>query len=218
MRPLSVDHEVARELLPRQLADFVEACNGLDDLELLAASRCRGWSRLEVVEHVRSGLEEMAATAGAFTDSPPDHDAATYWGTQPDDRDERFIEHVMWLRRTASAYGRPTSAVRRLRDVADTLARVVSHTPDRTVLFQGKTMRSGDFIATWVVELAGHQLDLATPADDPVGLPLVRRTLEAVADAELPDELGGAAGILAALGRIPPPAGVELPPGFPVRL
>jgi hypothetical protein len=218
MRPLSMNHAEARGLFLDQLGDFLDACQGLDDLDLLESSRCRGWSRLELVEHVRIGLAEMAATAAAYTDRAPDHDAATYWARHPDDREVDPVAHVMWLRRTASAYGRPTSAVRRLRDVADSLAGVVSQSPDRTVLFQGKVMTMGDFIATWVTELAVHQLDLGTTADSPVGLPFARRTLEAMADADLPDSIPVRDAVLAGLGRTPGPAGVELPSAFPVSL
>lgn len=218
MRPLSMRLEEARGLFLRQLVAFRDACQDLEDFELLEASRCRGWSRLELIEHVRDGLAQMAATTAAFTNSPPDHDAATYWSSHPDDRDANPIAHVIWLRRTASAYGRPTAALHRLRDVADTLAAVVSQAPERTVLFQGKAMSTGDFIATWIAELAIHQLDLATTADTPVGLPFAKRTIEAVTDADLPDELPLTEAVLAGLGRIPAPAGVKLPAAFPVAL
>lgn len=218
MRPLSLGLEEARELFLRQLVGFLDACQDLDDFELLEASRCRGWSRLEVVEHVRDGLAQMAPAAVAFTDGPPDHDAATYWSSHPDDRDAIPIAHVMWLRRTASAYGRPTAALHRLREVSETLATVVSHVPNQVVLFQGKAMNTSDFIATWIAELAVHQLDLATTADTPVGLPFAKRTIEAIADADLPRELPLTDAVLTGLGRIPAPVGIKLPVAFPVAL
>lgn len=218
MRSLSLGLEDARGLFLRQSAEFIDACGKLDDFEMLEASRCRGWSRLEVIEHVRDGLAQMGAAAAAFTDEPPDHDAATYWASHPDDRDADPIAHVMWLRRTASAYRRPTTALYRLQVEAETLATVVAHVPDRTVLFQGKAMSTGDFIATWVVELAIHQVDLSTTADTPVGLPLARRTIEAVADADLPADVPLTEAVLAGLGRIPAPHGVNLSAAFPMAL
>jgi hypothetical protein len=84
--------------------------------------------------------------------------------------------------------------------------------------FQGKRMRSGDFLATWVVELAVHQLDLDVDGDEPVGLPWARKTVEAVADADLPSGLDDRSAVLVGLGRVPPPDGVRLGKPYPVSL
>ena len=46
-----------------------------------------------------------------------------------------------------------------LRDVAAAARIARGRVPDHPVLFQGKTMTSGDVLTTWVVELAIHQLD-----------------------------------------------------------
>ena len=86
------------------------------------------------------------------------------------------------------------------------------------VEFQGKRMRSGDFLATWVVELAVHQLDLGIEQDEPSGLGWTRKTLEAIADADLPPGLDDRSAVLAGLGRIPPPSGSRLAPPYPVSL
>ncbi len=189
----------------------------MDDLAALDPARCRGWSRLDVIVHVRLGVEEMAATAAAYTDQTPDHDAASYWTSHPDDRDADPVAHILWLRRTASAYSRPASAVHHLRLVADLARRVLVGAPDRVVLFQGKAMTMGDFLATWVVELAVHQLDLGS-GGTPVGAALARRTLEAIAGADLPEQLSDADAVLAGLGRIPWPPQTGSPGRFPVSL
>lgn len=199
-RPLSVDLESVRPLVLGQIEQFVDAAAALDDLALLEPSRCRGWSRLDVVVHVRAGVEELAATAGATTDRVPDHDAATYWRSRPDDRDDDPVPHIMWLRRTAAAYGRPSSAVTHLRAVADIAKLVVGQAADRSVIFQGKAMTVGDVLATWVVEIAVHLLDLDVGAQ-PIGAALARRTLEALASADLPSGLDDTAAVLAGLGR-----------------
>jgi hypothetical protein len=80
--------------------------------------------------------------------------------------------------------------------------------PDHPVLFQGKTMSSGDFLATWIVELAVHQLDLGESAGHPPpeALQVVRRTVEAVADVDLPEEWGDEDAALFSLGRVPLPS------------
>src|SRR4029077_8455872 len=81
------------------------------------------------------------------------------------------------------------------------------HMPDHPVLFQGKTMTSGDFLATWVVELAIHQLDLGEAAGHPTrgSLAVVRRTAEALADVDLPHAWSDEDAALIAFGRLPLP-------------
>lgn len=219
VRPLSVDLGEARSLFAEQARQFVDVCAGLSDLELLDPSRCRGWSRLEVVAHVRDGMDELAATLGVPTDRAPDHDAAGYWDSHPDDRDDDPVPHILHLRRTASAYARPSGAVRHLADATTRAAAVVSDTPDRVVLFQDKSMTTADVIATWVVELAIHLLDLRVRhAPVPAGAALALRTLEAIAESDVPKGLGTQEALLAALGREPWPLDAPAPAGFPVSL
>jgi hypothetical protein len=215
VRPLSFPHGEAVERLCGALDGFGRAAGELDDLELLDPSLCRGWSRLEVVTHVRIGVEEMAVGTTQLTREAADHDAATYWESHPDDRDEDPVPHLMWLRRVAAAYARPSAAVQHLRVALDSAARAVHALPDGVVEFQGKRMTTGDFLATWVVELAVHALDLGT-GGAPDGTDWARRTLEAVADADLPEQLDDRTAVLAGLGRAPAP--VELPTAFPVSL
>ena len=218
MEQLSFPHAESVERLCRQVGELVEAAAALDDLELLGASRCHGWSRLDVVVHVRLGLQEMALGALALEDAHPDHDAASYWADHPDDRDADPVPHILWLRRTAAAYTRPARAVTHLRDVADAAVRAVRSMPEGTVDFQGKRLRSGDFLATWVVELAVHQLDLDLPDGSSSGLGWTRLTLEAIAGARLPVDLDDRTAVLAGLGREPSPGSPGLPPEFPVSL
>lgn len=142
----------------------------------------------------------------AQVDDPPDHDAASYWASFAADDDDQ-VPRILWMRRTASAYNRPEGALRHLRDVAATARVALARMPDHPVLFQGKTMTSGDFLTTWVVELAVHQLDLGDEAGHPTAdsLQAVRRTVEAIADADLPDTWSHKDTALIALGRVPMP-------------
>jgi hypothetical protein len=105
--------------------------------------------------------------------------------------------------------------VRHLADASLRACAVIGHAVDRTVLFQDKAMTMGDFLITWVVELAVHQLDL-DPGSAPVGAALARRTVEAVADTDLPSELSDVEAVLAGLGRSPWPADVPRSAVFPV--
>lgn len=160
MRSLSFSHSEALDVFLGQLEAFVDASQALCDMDLLKPSMCSGWSRLDAVVHVRAGLEEMMAGYLTHTTSDPDHDAASHWGSHPDDRDVDPVPHILWLRRTASAYGRPSAAVRHLKAVHDRVRKVVAGSSDRTIEFQNMTLSGGDFLATWTVELAVHHLDL----------------------------------------------------------
>jgi Mycothiol maleylpyruvate isomerase N-terminal domain len=217
VRQLSFPHDDAVTCLVEQVSEFVAAADSLDDMQLLGSSRCHGWSALDVVVHVQLGLQEMAIGTTSRTSEAPNRDAASYWDEQPDDRDEDPVPHILWLRRAASAYGRPTHAVTHLKAVADTVIRAVQAMPQSCVEFQGKRMLSGDFLATWVVELVVHQLDLGLD-QTPVGIGWTRRTLEAIADADLPAGLDDRSATLVGLGRVPSPPSVRLGPPFPISL
>jgi len=206
MRPLSYDHATAAELVRAQMEMFVAAAESFSEYDLLGASRVHGWSRLEAVVHVRCGLEEMVCDCAAQVDDPPDHDAASYWASFAAADDDQ-VPQILWMRRTATAYNRPEGALRHLRDIAAIARIALARMPDHPVLFQGKTMTSGDFLATWVVELAVHQLDLGDEAGHPTpgALQAVRRTVEAIADVDLPGTWNDEDAALIALGRTPLP-------------
>jgi hypothetical protein len=78
--------------------------------------------------------------------------------------------------------------------------------PSGAVRFQGHVLSTGDFLATWAVELAIHQLDLgrelpiAPPAAE--SLRLTRATVEALAGFALPASLDDRTVALLGAGRI----------------
>jgi hypothetical protein len=227
---LGFPHDVAVERLCRQIDEFLTEATAMTDLELLAPARCLGWSRLEVVVHVRMGLEELAITTTKRMAADADHDAASYWRTHSDDRDEDPVPHILWLRRVASAHSRPSGAIPHLRVVADAAKSAVKAMAPGVVDFQGKRMRSGDFLATWVVELAVHQLDLDRGSEGtdsgrgPSGLDWARQTLEALAEKPLPAALDDRSAVLLGLGRIASDAygdgdgSIALPSPYPISL
>lgn len=217
MRGLTFAHAIAVERLGQQIEETVKCAGSLSDMQLLGPSRCHGWSALDLVVHLRMGLEEMVIAVAPSHDEP-DHDAASYWGSHPDDRDEDPVAHILWLRRVASAYSRPSAAVTHLKQVAEGASVAVRSMQEGQIQFQGQHLRSGDFLASWVVELAIHQLDLGIEGDEPVGLEWARQTLEAVADADLPSELDNRSAVLVGLGRVPRPAGVTVSDPYPVSL
>lgn len=221
MDPLSFPLPEARDLFASQTRQLLDAVHSLSELDLLTPSLCVGWSRLELVEHLRIGLDEMAAAACTTTDTAPDHDAASYWGSFARTEDEDPVPGIMWLRRTASASPRPAGAVERLAEAAERAFAAVASQQDNPVPFQGKVLSAGDFVGSWVVELAIHQWDLDLGLEThraPVGAAWARRTLEALAGCPLPASMPDDLAVLAGMGRRPWPDGIEHPAAFPVAV
>ena len=140
-----------------------------------------------MVTHVRLGLEEVAAcllTAGSGSPAP-DLDAATYWLAQPAGDGADALAGLLAIRRVASATRAPSTSVTLLRQVTTGVRWSVQRLPEGVVEFQGGVLATGDFFATWAVELAVHQLDLAREVDvvPPTtgALGLARRTVDALA-------------------------------------
>ena len=209
---LSIDLATARSAFAEQLAGFLAAVEALDDHQLLAASRCHGWAVLDVVVHVRGGLEEMLRGCTAPTAAPRTADAASYWSAA-DTGAADPVEAILWTRRTATAYSRPSRAVRHLRDAAGavlTAVAALTDTADTALEFQGLVLTAGDFLASWVVELALHQLDLGreleVPAPPAAALRLGRATVEALLGHPVPDSVPDLEVLLWGAGRraVPP--------------
>lgn len=188
MVTLHFDHPRARDALVDAIGRFVETAESLSDYDLLAASRCYGWNAVDVVVHVRTGLLEMLGGVTALTTEVADQDAASYWRDYQGE--DAPVEAILWTRRTSSAYTRPAGAVQHLRMAGDAVIGAVARMPRGHVAFQGHILQSGDFLATWAVELAlhqldlGHELDVAQPTAAPMGL--IRETLDALLDAQKP--------------------------------
>jgi hypothetical protein len=216
MPSLSFAHDEAASALVSQIESFVAAAESFDDLELLDPALCRGWSRVDVVVHVRAGLEEMARGTSAATSSTADTDAASYWRSYPGANDNDSVDSILWLRRVASAYTRPGRAITHLKDVARGTIRAIRAMPPCVVEFQHRVMTSGDFLGTWVVEVAVHQLDLNAAHPWPPGLGWTRQTIEALAGARIPADLDDLDGVLAGLGRHGAERSLGAP--FPVSL
>lgn len=205
---MQVDHQTGRDAFLRTASSFVACVAALDDHALLAASRCHGWALVDVVVHVHLGLQEMASDLLDAADDGrrPDHDAATYWRTQPPTTAANAVASTLYVRRLGSAFVRPRGVLAPLRATVDGLAQGLARVPDGQVGFQGHILTTGDFLTTWAVELAVHQLDLGLEVDvlppDQAGLALARRTLEELLGATLPGDDTRA--VLLGTGRVEP--------------
>jgi uncharacterized protein (TIGR03083 family) len=206
---MRVEHEPGRAAFLAGLAAFVETVTALDDAQLLAASRCHGWTVCDVIVHVHQGLQEMLLGVVTLTDSAPDTDAAGYWRhpVPSNDPDADPLAGVRFTRLVAAAYRRPTGAVAHLLPTAAGVRAAVGALRAGVLRFQGHALSTGDFLATWSVELAVHHLDLGReltlPAPATEALRLARGTVEALAGAALPREWSDELAVLAGTGRQP---------------
>ena len=178
----------ARAAFDASVTSFSGAVASLPEWDLLASSRCHGWTRLDLTAHVVAGWQEMLGGFVSLVDEDPTVDAASYWTAFADaasgsDR----VEVVMAQRRRAAAYTRPSALVGQLRDVAGAVLSGSRTMGGRACRWQGQVFAPGDFLAIWAVENVVHHLDLLV--DDPPprgGLALARATIEALAAGPLP--------------------------------
>jgi hypothetical protein len=56
---MRVEHQEAQTAFLEQLETLLTVCANFDDDQLLAASRCRGWSVEDVLVHVHLGLQDL---------------------------------------------------------------------------------------------------------------------------------------------------------------
>lgn len=191
---LTVDLATGRTAFADSVTAFVRAVDGFAEWDLLGASRCHGWTRLDVASHVIAGWQEMLGGFVSPVDDVPTVDAASYWPAFDEEYDDPDpVVPLMAQRRRTAAYLRPDSVRAQLRDVADAVLRGAASCPDRHPMWQGHVFTAGDFLTIWAVEDVIHQADLL--GDEPLppsALDLARATVS---------ELGGAA----LVDRVPAP-------------
>lgn len=201
---LGVDLTRARPACRASITALVGAVDELGELELLASSRCLGWTRLDVVVHMIAGWQEMAGGLLGVVEGPATVDAASYWPAFADqEADEDPVRALMAQRRRTASYLRPASALAQLHDVAQALLRGIDAAHEGHLTWQGHVFTTGDFLTTWAVEDVVHHLDLqvvAPPAPD--ALTLARETVEALAAAPLPAGWDDEEAVLVGSGRL----------------
>lgn len=205
---MRIEHQEAQTAFLEQLETLLTVCTHFDDDQLLAASRCHGWTVGDVLVHVHLGLQDMLLSVVWPVDADPDTDAASYWQlTVPtNDPEADQVAGVRFVRLLGAAYRRPTGLVGHLRPTAEGVARAVSVLREGTLRFQGHVLSTGDFLATWAVELTVHHFDLgleleiASPA--PAGIRLARATVESLAGERLPAQWSDETAVLIGTGRV----------------
>lgn len=203
----SVPLETARAACADSVDAFVRATGGFDEHELLGASRCHGWTRLDVVVHTIGGWQEMLGGLLALVEDPPTVDAASYWTAFAAEYGaDDPIATLMAQRRRTAVYGRPSAAVEQLRDVAALLRRGVDRFGELACTWQGHVFAPGDYLAIWAVENAVHHLDLlAEQTTPPRALSVARATIQTLVGETLPADWSDEDAVLIGTGRLPVP-------------
>lgn len=166
--------ESMRQTCADTVTAFSAAADALGEYELLGASRCHGWTRLDVVVHVVNGWHEMLGGLGSATESAPTVDAASFWTAFDAEQNAADpIAELMAQRRRTAAYSRPAAALAHLHDVESMVLRGIDSMTDGARRWLGHVFSAGDFLAVWAVEHVIHQLDLletAAPPPDAEGI------------------------------------------------
>jgi uncharacterized protein (TIGR03083 family) len=201
----------ARATFDVTIGRFDALLAALTDTQQLAPSRCHGWQVCDVIAHLHLGLAEMITGFAYPTDDPADTDFCSYWHPDATPDPATDVAHARFVRLLSSAYARPAGMVVHVRRTVDALRRFVARAEDGRIRFQGHTLPVGDFVATWVVEIAVHHLDVLVdlpdlPAPPPEALALVAETLDGLrGTTHRPEGWDDVTYALVGSGRLPAP-------------
>jgi len=182
------------------------AAGRLSEDELAGWSRCRGWTRADVLLHVLLDAQRALVTFSLPAAGPPDVDYVSYW--EPFKPGQAgAAEHARFVRLVTASYPSHLDVARQFTETATAAARAAEGLPGaRMVGTQGHVLAIGDFLATLAVEATIHHLDLLLPTDDASGpsqegLAVVRLTLDGLLRDSVAHSWDDAAYALAATGR-----------------
>jgi uncharacterized protein (TIGR03083 family) len=150
---------------------------------LAGPSRCRGWSRGDLLFHMLLDAQRALVTFATPAPGEPDVDFVSYWAPFRPGA-EGYAAHARFVRRVASSYQSDLVIVRQWAETAAAAAHAASMLPaDAKVATQGHVLLAGDFLATLAVEATIHHLDLTAGEESLAGpsgpgLAVARDTLD----------------------------------------
>lgn len=203
------DPDDGRGVLRDQYQAITDLVTSLDERAMLGPTRCVGWTVQDLLFHVLLDAQRALVTFATPSADEPDRDLVSYWTEfDPAKAGDDELDHALFVRRAAAAYGRPGSLVTHWRHISGAAARAAEVCPHRNVATQGHVLAVADFVATLVTEAAVHQLDMAVglPAAAPppaTALATVRRTLDGPLGAAPPEHWDDVAYTLKGTGRRP---------------
>jgi uncharacterized protein (TIGR03083 family) len=177
----------------------------LGEDELARPSRCRGWSRGDLLFHLLLDAQRALVTFATPATGEPDVDFVSYWAPFRPGTDG-YDEHARFVRRVASSYRSDLVIAAQWAETAAAAARAAGLPADSTVATQGHVLLVPDFLATLAVEATIHHLDLA-PGDGNLagpsgpGLAVTRETLDGILGQRVPADWDDVSYVLKATGR-----------------
>jgi len=153
-----------RGALGAEVAACLEVLDPLPDEAFDLPTRLPAWSVKGLLGHLRSGLDRVVTGLAAPAPERADADAVTYWRTWvPAARDAGIAARG---NEVAARFAEPRALVEDLRAVAREADAAAAATPDdRIVATWGPALRLDELLATRVLEMAVHGLDLADALD-----------------------------------------------------
>jgi len=196
-------------VLTQAYAGVTALLGGLDEVTMSRASRCTGWTVVDVLAHLLGDAQRALMACASPVDVAPSVDAPGYWRAWQGDADPvRAARGARFVRVQASAYRGPHGLLAQWRDTAQAAVRAVgARAPGETVATQGHLLTVADLTDTLVVEAVVHHLDCLlalpdAPAPAPGALAAARGSMAALAGTELPAD-DDAGWVLRGSGRLP---------------
>lgn len=178
----------------------------LGEDDLTRPSRCRGWSRADVLFHLLLDAQRALVTFATPAVGEPDVDFVSYWAPYRPGA-EGYAAHARFVRRVASSYRSDLVIAALWAETAAAAAYTAETLPaDVKLATQGHVLFAGDFLATLAVEATVHHLDLV-PGDEGLagpsgpGLEVARETLDGLLGEPVPVGWDDADYVLKATGR-----------------
>jgi uncharacterized protein (TIGR03083 family) len=202
---------VVADALDAAYSGLTSIVDGLDDLELLLPSGCRGWTIADLLLHLNGDAQGALVALATPVSAPVDVDFVRYWRAFPGGGDpSAAAAHAQWVRRSASAFNRPSGVAKIFSETAPAAVRAArAADPDGRLATQGHVFAVPDFLAVLVTEAVIHHLDLidalpAAPEPAPEATAIARATLDGLAaPALLPATWGMSEALRKGTGRTP---------------
>jgi hypothetical protein len=180
---MGVDHRTALAALERAYGGVGELAAGLTAADLLAFSRCHGWTVVDVLFHLLCDAQRTLVALASPVPGPADRDFVSYWSGFAAEADDP-APAAWWVRRSAAAFRDGTGVVALWHETAPAAVRAAERAdPDGFLTTQGYVLAVPDFLSTLVTEAVIHHLDMtvqlpAAPGPDPDAIALATATLD----------------------------------------
>jgi hypothetical protein len=205
---MGIEYERAMDGLNSAYGSVTDLATRLSRSDLLAFSRCHGWSVVDVLFHLLCDAQRALVAFATPTELPADRDFVSYWtGFAAEASDPS--PSAWWVRRSAAAFRDGTGVIALWQETAPAAVRAGRRAePDGRIGTQGHVLTVPDFMATLATEATIHHLDMTVnlagaAQPDPAALDLAVATLDGLLAGARPSEWTETEFLLKATGRSP---------------